>query len=75
MRSPKMMAGSVCLWLPRLLLGVEACFDFMGASERLSHRGTAHRKHTSKVRGLEWEAYMVCWSGFPLQGVHQFKLP
>jgi hypothetical protein len=43
----------VCLWLPRLLPGVGACFDFMGASERLSCIGTAHRKHMSGVRELE----------------------
>jgi hypothetical protein len=41
MRSPKTTAGPVCLWLPRLLLGIGACFDFMGASERLSCTGTA----------------------------------
>jgi hypothetical protein len=66
MRPPKMMVGSVCLWLSRLLLGVGACFDFVGASERLSCTGTARRKRMSVVRGLEWEAYMVFWSGFPL---------
>jgi hypothetical protein len=66
MRPPKMMAGSVCLWLSRLLPGV-------GASERLSHTGTTRRKRTPGVRGLEWKAYVACWSGFPLQGVHQFE--
>jgi hypothetical protein len=75
MRSPKMTVGSVCLWLPRLLSGVEACFDFVGASERLSRTGTAHKKHTPGVHGLEWEAYVACWLGFPLQGVHQFESP
>jgi hypothetical protein len=60
MSSPKTMAGPVCLWLPRLPLGVGACFDFMGASERLSRTGTAHRKRTPGVRGLEWEAYVAC---------------
>jgi hypothetical protein len=75
MRSPKTTAGPVCLWLPRLPPGVGACFDFVGASERLSHTGTAHRKHTSGMRGLEWEAYVACWSGFPLQGVYRFKSP
>jgi hypothetical protein len=44
MRPPKTTAGPVCLWLPRLLLGVGACFDFIGASERLSRTGTAHGK-------------------------------
>jgi hypothetical protein len=75
MRSPKMTAGPVCLWLSRILLGVGAYFDFVEASERLSCTGTAHRKRTSGVRGLEWEAYVVCWSSFPLQGVHQFESP
>jgi hypothetical protein len=73
MRPPKMTARPVCLWLPRLLLGVGACFDFVGVSERLPHMGTTRRKRTSGVHGLEWEAYVVCWSGFPLQGVHRFE--
>jgi hypothetical protein len=75
MRPPKTMVGSVCLWLSRLLLGVGVCFDFVGASERLSRMGTTHRKHTPGMCGLEWEAYVVCWSGFPLYGVHRFELP
>jgi hypothetical protein len=75
LRPPKTTAGPVCLWLPRLLPGVGACFNFMGASERLSRMGTAHRKRTSGVRRLEWEAYVACWSGFPLQGVHRFESP
>jgi hypothetical protein len=66
MRSPKTTAGLVCLWLPKLLLGVGACFDFVEASERLSRTGTARRKCTPGVRALEWEAYMACWSGFSL---------
>jgi hypothetical protein len=73
MRPPKMMAGSVCLWLSRLLSGVGASFDFVGASERLSHTRTTRRKHTPGVRGLEWKVYVACWSGFPLQGVHRFE--
>jgi hypothetical protein len=68
MRSPKRTAGPVCLWLPRLLLGV-------GASEWLSRMGTGRRKCTPDVRGLEWEVYVACWSGFPLQGVHRFESP
>jgi hypothetical protein len=52
MRSPKMMAEPVYFWLPRLLLGVGAYFDFVGASERLSRTGIAHRKRTSVVRGV-----------------------
>jgi hypothetical protein len=75
MRPPKTMVGPVCLWLPRLSSGVRARFDFMRASERLSRMGTAYRKCTPGVRGLEWEAYVACWSGFPLQGVHRFESP
>jgi hypothetical protein len=65
MRSPKTTAGPVCLWLSRLPPDVGACFDFEGASERLSRIGIARRKRTPGVRGLEWEAYMACWSVFP----------
>jgi hypothetical protein len=75
MRSPKTTAELVCLWLPRLLPGVGACFDFVGASERLSRTGTARRKRTLGVHGLEWKAYVACWSGFPLQGVYRFESP
>jgi hypothetical protein len=74
-RPPKTTAGPVCLWLPKLLSGVGACFDFVGASERLSRTGTTHRKRMSSVRALEWEAYVACWSGLPLQGVHRFESP
>jgi hypothetical protein len=42
--------------------------------ERLPRTGTAHRKRTLDVCGLAWEAYMLCLSGFLLQGVHQFEL-
>jgi hypothetical protein len=75
MRSPKTTVGSVCLCLPRLLPGVGACFDFVGASERLSRTGTTRRKRMPDMCGLEWEAYVTCWSGFPLQGVHRFESP
>jgi hypothetical protein len=75
MRSPKTTAGPVCLWLPRLLPSVGAYFDFVGTSERLSRTGTARIKCTPDVRGLEWEAYVPCWSGFPLQGVRRFESP
>jgi hypothetical protein len=70
---PKTTAVAVCLWLSRLHSVVGACFDFVGASERLPHTKTARRKRTPDVRGLEWEAYMTCWSGFPMQGVHRFE--
>jgi hypothetical protein len=75
MRPPKMMAGSVCLWLSRLLPGVGVYFDFVEASERLSRMGNTRRKRTPGVRGLEWKAYVRCCSGFPLQGVHRFESP
>jgi hypothetical protein len=75
MRPPKMTVGPVCLWVPRFPPGVGACFDFVGASERLSRMETTRRKRTSGMRGLEWEVYVVCWSGFPLQGVHRFESP
>jgi hypothetical protein len=52
MRSPKTTVGSVCLWLPRLLLGVRACFDFVRDNEILSRTGATHRKRTLGVRGL-----------------------
>jgi hypothetical protein len=70
-----MMAGPVCFWLSRLLPGVGACFDFVGASKRLSRTETARRKRTPGVHGLEWEAYVGCWYGFPMQGVHRFESP
>jgi hypothetical protein len=70
-----MIARPICLWLSSLLPGVGVYFDFMGVSEGLSHTGIAHRKHTSGVRGLEWEAYVACCLSFLLQGVHQFKSP
>jgi hypothetical protein len=65
MRPPKATVGPVCLWLSGLLPSVGACFDFVGASERLSRTGTTHRKHTPGVRGLEWEVYVVCCRVFP----------
>jgi hypothetical protein len=43
------------------------------ACERLPHTGIAHRKHTSGVCGLAWEAYVSCWLDFSPQGVHQFE--
>jgi hypothetical protein len=75
MRPPKTMAGPVCLWLSKLLPGVGVYFDFVGASERLSRMGTTHRKRMPGVCVLEWEAYVACWSGFLMQGVHRFESP
>jgi hypothetical protein len=74
MRPPNMMAGLVCLWLSRLLLGVGIYFDFMGTGERLSyaeHVRCMVRNHTQIKRG----GRMTCWSDFPLQGVHRFESP
>jgi hypothetical protein len=73
--SPKTTAGPVCLSLSRLLPSVGVCFNFMRSCERLSRTGTAYRKRMPDVRGLESKAYVVCWSDFPLQGVHRFELP
>jgi hypothetical protein len=50
-----------------------ACSTLSMTHERLPCTGTVHRKRTLGVRGLACEAYVVCWSGFPLQGVHRFK--
>jgi hypothetical protein len=45
------------------------------ACERLPRTGTAHMKRTPGVCGLAWEAYVSCWSGFRLHGVHRFESP
>jgi hypothetical protein len=52
-----------------------ACSTLSMTRERLPRTGIARRKRTPSVRGLAWEAYVACWSGFPLQGVHQFESP
>jgi hypothetical protein len=44
------------------------------ASKRLPRTGTVCRKSMNGVHGLAREAYVSCVSGFPLQGVHRFKL-
>jgi hypothetical protein len=46
-----------------------------GLCKRLPCTWTARRKHTWGVHGLAQKAYVLCWSGFPLQGVHRFKSP
>jgi hypothetical protein len=43
--------------------------------ESLPRTGTARRKRMPGVHGLAWEAYVSCWSGFSLQGVHRFESP
>jgi hypothetical protein len=45
------------------------------ACERLPRTGTVRRKRTPGIRVLAWEAYVSCWLGFPLQGVHRFESP
>jgi hypothetical protein len=49
------------------------CLNLSAPRERLPRMGTARRKRTPGVRGLAWEVYVLCWSGFPLQGVHRFE--
>jgi hypothetical protein len=51
------------------------CPTLLTSHERLPRMGTVRRKRTSGIRGLAWEAYVSCWSGFPLQGVHRFESP
>jgi hypothetical protein len=51
------------------------CSNLSAPREKLPRTGIARKKHTLGVRGLAWEAYVSCWSGFPLQGVHQFESP
>jgi hypothetical protein len=43
------------------------------ASERLPRLKAVCRKRTSDVRGLTQETFMLCVSGFSVQGVHQFE--
>jgi hypothetical protein len=46
------------------------CPTLLMTYKRLPRTGTARRKRTPGVHQLEWVAYVSCWSGFPLQGVH-----
>jgi hypothetical protein len=41
------------------------CSNLLTTHERLPRTRTAHRKRTPDVRGLTWESYVSCWSGFP----------
>jgi hypothetical protein len=52
-----------------------ACSTLSMTRKRLPRTGTTHRKRTPGVRGLVWEAYVACWSGFPMQFVHRFESP
>jgi hypothetical protein len=66
------------LWIVSgaLFLGSSGiCLILSASHERLPRTGTARRKRTSGIRGLAWEVYVLCWSGFPLQGVHRFESP
>jgi hypothetical protein len=45
----------------------------MMACERLPHTCTTHKKRTYGIHGLAQEVYMLCISGFPMQGVHRFE--
>jgi hypothetical protein len=53
----------------------EICPNLSAPHKRLPRTGTARKKRTQGVCGLAWEAYMSCWSSFPLQGVHRFESP
>jgi hypothetical protein len=69
-------AGVLWIVLGALSLGSSGiCPNLSVHRERLPRMGTARRKHTPGVRGLAWEAYVSCWSGFPLQGIHRFESP
>jgi hypothetical protein len=52
-----------------------ACSTLSMTRERLPCTGTARRKRKPGVRGLAWEAYVTCWSSFPLHDVHRFESP
>jgi hypothetical protein len=47
----------------------------VGTSRKVATYGDRRRKRTLDIRGLAWEAYVSCWSGFPLYGVHRFESP
>jgi hypothetical protein len=42
------------------------CSTLSMTHERLPRMETARRKRTSGIHGLAWEAYVMCWSDFPL---------
>jgi hypothetical protein len=66
-------------------LGVVSGALFLGSSrvrpmllmacEMLPRMRIVRRKRTPGVHGLTWEAYVSCWSDFPLQGIHRFESP
>jgi hypothetical protein len=56
------------LWIMSgaLLLGAVDLFKSVNDYAKGYHvQGLPHRKHTPGVRGLTWEAYVLCWSSFP----------
>jgi hypothetical protein len=65
----RVVSGALFLWSTRVRP------TLLKVCKRLPHMGTAHRKHTSGVRGLVWKAYVSCWSDFPMQSVHRFESP
>jgi hypothetical protein len=67
-------ANLLWIMLGALFLGSSGIYPILSVShERLPCTGTARRKRTSDIRGLAWEVYVSCGSGFPLQGVHRFE--
>jgi hypothetical protein len=42
-----------------------SCSTLSMTRERWPRTETANRKRTSGVHGLAWEAYVLCWLGFP----------
>jgi hypothetical protein len=54
----------------------EQCFHptVLTTHERLPRTGTAHRKRTSGVRELAWEAYVLCWLGFSPTGCTSIRI-
>jgi hypothetical protein len=69
-------AGVLWIVSGALFLGSSGiCPNLSVPRERLPRTGTAYRKRMLGVCGLPWEAYVSCWSGFPLHGVHRFESP
>jgi hypothetical protein len=69
-------AGVLWIVLGALFLGSSGIYPNLSVPrERLPRTETARNKRMSGVRGLAWKAYVLCWSDFPLQGVHRFESP
>jgi hypothetical protein len=80
--------GEKLRWVPQATQPgweVESGAPFLGSSESIQlcwvsvkgcHvRWPCCRKHMHGLCGLALEAYVSCWSDFPLQSVHQFESP